>query len=162
MSTTQGKTSANADSLPTNPTESEAYAYWPKPGSDKTSVTVTRDDDSHATTNINDDTVTYQETDQRNTRVAGQWPAEADQHVRELISEAQGERERRENKRANHRNLNRMLTLFGAIAISFILTWLLYYYPGLPLWAHKLAPFSFAITILMDASFTVYAYIKHY
>lgn len=127
-----------------------------------THVTVTRDTSDHEMTTVDGDQVRYDAREDRTTRTQGEWPAEADAHVRGLIDQAQSEREARENKRANHRNFNRMLTLFGALVISFVLTWLLYYYPGLPLWAHKLAPFSFAITILMDSSFTVYALIKHY
>lgn len=128
----------------------------------RTDVTVTNDRESHDTTQLHGDEVTYNATDTTTTRTAGTWSAEADEHVRRLISEAQSEREARENKRANHRNFNRLMTLVGAMVISFVLTWLLYYYPGLPMWAHKLAPFSFAITILMDSSFTFYALIRHY
>jgi hypothetical protein len=130
--------------------------------SDGTHVTITNDSQSHDQTNIDDGQVTYTANESSDTRTTGQWPVEADEHVRKLISEAQDEREARENIRANHRNLNRLLTLIGALIISFVVTWLLYYDPSLPLWAHKLAPFSFAITILMDSSFVLYSYIRHY
>lgn len=133
-----------------------------KPAKSGTDVTVTNDVNSHDTTRITGDQVTYDQSTTRGTSVHGEWPAEADAHVRMLIDQAQQERQKIEDKRANHRNFNRMLTLFGALVISFVLTWLLYYDHSLPLWAHKLAPFSFAITILMDSSFTVYALIRHY
>lgn len=138
-----------------------------KPSTDNTApedtnVTVTNDTDAHDTTTIKGDQVTYDATTTRNSRVHGAWTAAEDEHVRTLIAEAQQAREARENKRANHRNFNRLMTLVGAMVISFALTWLLNYYPGLPAWAHTFAPFSFAITILMDSSFTLYAFIRKY
>lgn len=128
----------------------------------RTDVTVTRDSTSHDATTITDGEVRVDNSSRTDTKVSGEWPQEADRHVRGLINQAIIAREQRENVRANHRNFNRMLTLFGALVISFVLTWLLYYDHSLPMWAHKLAPFSFAITILMDSSFTVYALIRHY
>lgn len=128
----------------------------------ETSVTVTNDNREQDTTEVNGDQVTYTAHATTDSHVAGQWPAEADAHVRQLIQEAQEKRQVIEDSRANHRNFNRMLTLVGAMVISFVLTWVLNYAHGLPAWAHTLAPFSFAITIMMDSCFTIYALIRHY
>lgn len=133
----------------------------------QTDVTVTNDDTSHDTTHIVDGQVTYDAHDVKTTDVHGQWPAEADEHVRNLIRQAQFEREQRENVRANHRNLNRMMTLFGALFIGLIVTYILTNdgVPGLfvlPPWSHGLIPYAFVITILMDSGLALYGYIRHY
>lgn len=78
------------------------------------------------------------------------------------------ERQELEDERSIKRNRNRMYTLFAALFCSLILTFI-FSYPadvGVPLaWQHhltKFAPFSFAITIAFDATFTVWAYIHRY
>lgn len=84
-----------------------------------------------------------------------------DNHVLELVNGVVQERERRENERANHRNLNRMLTLVGALVLGFGVTYVLNHgYLGA--WSPVLAPYSFSITILMDAGLALYGLVKHY
>lgn len=84
------------------------------------------------------------------------------------VVNAINEREARENIRANHRNLNRMLTLFGALFIGLALTWLFQHngIPGLfqfPLWfAKDYEPYTFVITIAMDSGLALYGLIRHY
>lgn len=78
------------------------------------------------------------------------------------------DRQKLEDKRSIKRNRNRMYTLFAALFISLIITFILYYPSdiGIPLsWQprlHKFAPFSFAITIAFDSAFTVWEYIHRY
>lgn len=98
-------------------------------------------------------------TDKRN--VTTNLSGEFDDRVMQLINGAIKEREARENERANHRNFNRMMTLFGALIIGLIVTWLL----NQNVLGHDgklLAPYSFVITILMDSGLALYGYIKHY
>lgn len=126
-----------------------------------THVQVTHDEQSHETTNIDGETVTYRATSDERSSVQGSWPAEADQHVRSLVADAIMERELRENKRANARNFNRMLMLFGALVLGLIITYVLN--NGLlGSWGPVLAPYAFVITILMDSGLAAYAYVKHY
>ena len=78
-----------------------------------------------------------------------------------LVETMQTERQRIEDIRANHRNFNRMLTLIGAFVISLVLTFVLR--SGiLGSLGVFLAPYAFAITIGMDASFTIYAWRHRY
>lgn len=127
----------------------------------ETHVQVSHDETSHETTNIDGDTVTYRATSDETSSVQGSWPAEADKHVRELVADAIQEREQRENKRANARNFNRMMMLVGALVIGlFVVYSLTHGWWGA--WGPVLAPYAFVITILLDASLAVYAYIKHY
>lgn len=128
----------------------------------QTDVTVTNDSNEHNQTRIVGDQVTYDEHDTSDRNVHGTWSAEADEHVRSLITKAMQEREQREDVRANHRNLNRGLTLVGALVIGLILTYLLNYVPHLPHWMYVLAPFTFVITILLDSAFVFYSLYKHY
>jgi hypothetical protein len=87
---------------------------------------------------------------------------EFDNRVMELLNGVLQEREARENDRANHRNLNRMLTLFGALAIGLIVTYVLTT-PGLmPASMKWLAPYTFVITILLDSGLALYGYIRKY
>lgn len=127
-----------------------------------THVQVTRDESSHSVTSVNGDKVSMDETSTDNTNVHGSWPVEADEHVRELIADATQAREARENMRANHRNLNRMLTLFGALFIGLFVTWALTTPGVIPMRFHFLAPYAFVITILMDSGLALYGYIRHY
>lgn len=90
-----------------------------------------------------------------------------DDRVREIVNGVVKEREARENERANHRNLNRMLTLFGALLIGLVVTFILTHngIPGvvkLPKWSMVLAPYTFVITILLDSGLALYGYIRHY
>jgi hypothetical protein len=124
-------------------------------------VTITQDDTSHGTTTLAGHRVSYESTDEQSTTVSGNWREEEDARVREMIDNVVSERERRENIRANHRNLNRMLTLFGALIIGVIVTFVLH--AG---WLGNtgvvLAPYAFSITILMDSGLALYGYIRHY
>jgi hypothetical protein len=133
----------------------------------KTDVTVTTDDTSK--TSIKDDTVTYSADSEQH--VSGVWPAEADAHVRSLINEAQRDREAIEEHRADRRNRNRLLTLAFAIVIGIIVTYF-FQNDGFPvigvrhvLPAHMaviLYGYSFVVTVTLDASLALYAYIKKF
>lgn len=81
-----------------------------------------------------------------------------DNRVMELFNGAIQEREARENKRANHRNFNRLMTLFGAVVIGLIVTYMSVH-GVIPAW---LAPYTFVITVLLDSTFSLYALIRHY
>lgn len=104
--------------------------------------------------------------------VKGNWPPGLTDTIRDIANrEAQAivnEREARENKRANHRNLNRMLTLFGALVIGLIVTYGLEH-GGFPMFGvtlppstKLLAPYAFVITIAMDSTLALYSFIRHY
>jgi hypothetical protein len=73
-----------------------------------------------------------------------------------------------EDIRANHRNFNRMMTLFGALAIGLCVTFLLTnpQYLGLlglsPAQVKPFVPYAFVITVFLDSAITAYSYIKHY
>lgn len=73
-----------------------------------------------------------------------------------------------EDARANHRNLNRMLTLVGALVIGLALTWLFQHAfvltaVGVPANIVKtLAPYTFVITIFMDSSLAAYSFFRKY
>lgn len=128
---------------------------------DETHVSITKDGEHHETTTVNGHNVNFESTDEDTTRVSGQWSDESDEHVRELISSVTAEREKRESVRANHRNLNRMLTLLGALVIGLIVTWTLTH----GVWGSygpALAPYAFCITILLDSGLALYSYVKHY
>jgi hypothetical protein len=85
-----------------------------------------------------------------------------DKRVYEVVDGMIQEREARENKRANHRNLNRLLTLLGALLIGLMITWALTTPGILPAtWQHY-APYAFVITILLDSGLALYGLIKHY
>lgn len=84
-----------------------------------------------------------------------------DNHVLELVNGVVSERERRENERANHRNLNRLLTLLGALVIGLVVTWALNA-DILGSVGKGMAPYSFVITILMDSALAAYGFIKKY
>ena len=73
----------------------------------------------------------------------------------------QDEREKRENERANRRNLNRFVALVFALVIGLLLTYGFGNHWFGPEGA-KLQPYSFVITIFLDASVVAYALIKHY
>ena len=126
-----------------------------------THVVISRDGEHHETTTVEGHRVNFQSQDDNTTRVSGSWSDEADEHVRNLIAEVTSEREERENKRANARNFNRMLMLFGALVLGLVITYVLN--NGLlGSWGPVLAPYAFVITILMDSGLAAYAYVKHY
>ena len=79
------------------------------------------------------------------------WVAEMTQQQRQKIEDA----------RANYRNRNRALTLVFALIISFVLTYV-FTHGLLGPTGTKLAPYSFVITILLDSTLTLYAYIRKY
>jgi hypothetical protein len=77
-------------------------------------------------------------------------------------------RQQAEDIRANHRNFNRMMTMFGALVIGLVVTFLLTH-PTLfqmfgltPGQVKPFAPYAFTITILLDSAITMYSYIRHY
>ena len=73
-----------------------------------------------------------------------------------------------EDVRANHRNLNRMLTLLGALFIGLALTFV-FTHPAIlasigvqgPV-VKALEPYTFVITIFMDSSLAAYSFFKRY
>jgi hypothetical protein len=81
-----------------------------------------------------------------------------DNRVLRLVDGAITDREQRENKRANHRNFNRLLTLFGAVIIGLVVTWM----ATKGIIPAAVAPYTFVITVLLDSCFSLYALIKHY
>lgn len=94
--------------------------------------------------------------------------AETAQYVLREIERRDQVRQILEDSRANHRNLNRMLTLFGALFIGLALTWCfthpeIFIALGIPPAAIKtLAPYTFVITIFMDSSLAAYSFFKKY
>lgn len=99
--------------------------------------------------------------------------------VREAIADAQTvseytvkeqdiARQEIEDRRSIHRNLNRFLTLAVALILGLVITYSLTNrgipWLGLQLpaaWV-KLSPYSFVITILLDSSLALYAFVKRY
>jgi hypothetical protein len=77
-----------------------------------------------------------------------------DDRVKSIVNGAIQEREERENFRANKRNFNRMLTLFGALAIGLVVTFVLTT-PGI-------IPANWKFTIVLDSGLALYGYIKKY
>lgn len=77
-------------------------------------------------------------------------------------------RQAAEDNRANHRNFNRMMTLFGALCIGLVVTWVLthpQYFALVGLQPEQVKPFlpyAFTITIFLDSGITLYSYIRHY
>lgn len=78
------------------------------------------------------------------------------------------ERQRIEDTRSIHRNLNRFLTLAVALILGLVITYTLtnggipWLGIMLPKAAIKLSPYSFVITVLLDSSLALYAYVKRY
>lgn len=81
-----------------------------------------------------------------------------DNRVVTLIDGRLAARKAAEDKRANHRNFNRLMTLVGAVAIGLVIT----YMAQNGLIPKAYAPYTFVITVLLDSSFSFYALIKHY
>lgn len=93
-----------------------------------------------------------------NTEMSGEF----DDRVMQLIDGVMRERKEAEDYRANKRNFNRMLTLFAALAIGLVVTYVLTT-PGLmPPSLKWLAPYTFVITILLDSGLALYGYIRKY
>lgn len=100
------------------------------------------------------------------------WAAEAvnyaDKQARITIEQVNRDRQIVEDNRANHRNFNRMMTLFGALMIGLVLTFLLTHPTILASWgiAPKLTatiqPYTFVITILLDSSLALYSFVRKY
>lgn len=77
------------------------------------------------------------------------------------IKTAEAKRQAAEDERANRRNLNRMLTLIGALVIGIVVSYVLTHgYLGNL--GKALGPYAFCITILLDSSLAVYSLIRHY
>ena len=85
-----------------------------------------------------------------------------DNRVLELVGGVVQEREARENIRANKRNFNRMLTLFAALLIGLVITFVLTTPGMIPTSWKFLTPYTFVITILLDSGLALYGYIKKY
>ena len=154
----------SAHELSKVPAEIAADALDTRNGED---VTITTAHNDATSTHLKDGTVTFNASESASGNVDGSWPESMDERVRQLISEAINAREVRENKRANHRNFNRMLTLMGALVIGLIVTYVLSHdgIPGvltLPAWTHGLAPYAFVITVAMDSLLALYSFIRHY
>jgi hypothetical protein len=81
-----------------------------------------------------------------------------DNRIMEVVDGALTARKKAEDKRANHRNFNRLMTLLGAVIIGLIVTWMSTkgYIPK------SVAPYTFVITVLLDSTFSFYALLKHY
>lgn len=77
-----------------------------------------------------------------------------------------GERQAKEDSRANHRNLNRLLTLIGAVVISCVVTTVLDPYWHLGIVSEHIVkvygPYTFLITIVMDSCLAIYGMIRKY
>lgn len=127
----------------------------------RTDVTITNDRESHDTTHLSGDQVSYDASDTRTTHTAGTWPAEADEHVREIVENAEDERQRIENTRANHRNFNRVMTLLFTLVAGLIITFGLYH-SWFGAWGPTVGPYSFVITVTGDFFLTLYALLRHY
>lgn len=67
-----------------------------------------------------------------------------------------------EDTRSVRRNRNRMWTLLFGLLISIVITWTLSHDVFGPHISHTWGPYSFAITIALDSTLTVYAYIRRY
>lgn len=85
-----------------------------------------------------------------------------DDRVKAIVNGAIKEREDRENFRANKRNFNRMLTLFGALVIGLVVTFVLTTPGMIPANWKFLAPYTFVITIVLDSGLALYGYIRKY
>lgn len=91
-----------------------------------------------------------------------------DGRVKETVAQILAENKVIEDKRAFHRNLNRMLTLAGALVIGFVVTFLFQHkgLPGVfafsPWFVKTWAPYTFIITIAMDGVLAAYGLLRRY
>lgn len=89
-------------------------------------------------------------------------------HTLELIRAHDIRRQRMEEVRANHRNLNRMLTLMVALVLGFVVTYGLsnmgFPFLGIhfPAEVKSWGPYSFVITVALDSFLALYSYVRHY
>lgn len=153
---THGANGISADFLdkPDNLDDSGLPADSPRIPTD---LTETTDRTEHTVTHQVGHEVTIDSDEDTRRELQGKF----DSRVKSLILAALAEREARENIRANHRNLNRMLTLFGAIAIGVVVTYLLTH-GDLGQTGKTLGPYSFVITVTLDSMLALYAFIRHY
>ena len=93
---------------------------------------------------------------------------EASNYVLAEIERQDLARQVKEDSRANHRNLNRMLTLFGALVIGLCLTWC-FTHPAVfaplgvsPKTIGAIEPYTFVITFMLDSSLAAYSLIRKY
>lgn len=115
----------------------------------------------HTTEHVRGDKTYVDQTSETDETLQGQFDNRLKHLVDGEISDWSSEREARENLRANKRNFNRMLTLIGALVIGLFVTYTLQQSWFGPV-GHQLAPYSFVITIVMDAGLALYGYIKKY
>ena len=85
------------------------------------------------------------------------------------VEKRNAERKAAEDVRANKRNFNRMLMLFGALLIGLVVSYVLSHPAQMsnisgidPNVFKTLAPYAFVITILFDSGLALYSYIKRY
>lgn len=91
----------------------------------------------------------------------GQVMESVQQFVVQYTTEQDRHRQMIEDKRANHRNFNRMLTLIFALMIGLVVTYVLTHgYLGKT--GSHLAPYSFVITVLLDSTLALYSLIRRY
>ena len=109
--------------------------------------------------NVKGTTDTFDTTTDTNDQVTGEF----DTRVMSLINGVLDDSKKVEDHRANKRNFNRMLTLFGALLIGLVVTFLLTTPHILPAHIDKtVGPYTFVITILMDSGLALYGYIRKY
>lgn len=102
---------------------------------------------------------TFDTTTDTNDTVSGEF----DTRVMSLINGVLNDSKAVEDHRANKRNFNRMLTLFGALLIGLVVTFMLTTPGILPTHVDKtVGPYTFVITILMDSGLALYGYIRKY
>lgn len=121
----------------------------------KRATTVTRTTHQNVTGHRDDFDVTTDTNDQ----VSGEF----DTRVMSLINGVLSDTKKVEDKRADKRNFNRMLTLVGALVIGLVVTFVLSTPGILPVHVDKMvAPYTFTITILMDSGLALYGYVRKY
>lgn len=121
-----------------------------------TTTNVQRDVKVTSHENINGHTDSF--TSERDVTMSGEF----DDRMLKLINGVLEDRKTAEDERANKRNFNRMLTLFGALLIGLVVTYALTT-PGIvPNSLKFLAPYTFVITIVLDSGLALYGYIKKY
>lgn len=112
------------------------------------------DREQHTTEHVHGNRTTF-ETD---TKTDDESNGVFDNRVLALVDGALTDRKQAEDKRANHRNFNRLMTLFGAVIIGLVVTWA----SQRGIIPKALAPYTFVITVLLDSTFSLYALIRHY
>ena len=163
MSTDQSTTRNDAAFVEANATSLRSPEASGRPDMPTQRYTETQDTTRHSIQTVDGHRTQVDVTTDTDTHLSGDF----DNRVMELVEGAIKEREARENKRANHRNFNRMLTLFGALVIGLIVTYVLQHQgiPGLvtlPKSTHTLAPYAFVITVALDMGLAAYSFIRHY